>query len=100
MRKPTGSARKTDRPRGAAVVARPPKKETRVRAAKTTPRRGGESRAQAGRNGRAVEGRATEKVVRGKLPAGKDAATGTSRGKYVYCIIEAGDPLRFGPVGI
>jgi hypothetical protein len=27
------------------------------------------------------------------------AATG-SRGKYVYCIIEATDPLRFGPIGI
>ncbi len=26
-------------------------------------------------------------------------ATG-SRGKYVYCIIEAADPLRFGPIGI
>ncbi|HTK27950.1 MAG TPA: GvpL/GvpF family gas vesicle protein [Vicinamibacterales bacterium] len=25
---------------------------------------------------------------------------GPSRGKYVYCIIEAADPLRFGPIGI
>ena len=25
---------------------------------------------------------------------------GTSRGKYVYCIIESADPLRFGPIGI
>jgi len=26
--------------------------------------------------------------------------TGTSRGKYVYCIVDSGDPLRFGPIGI
>ena len=29
-----------------------------------------------------------------------DPSAGTSRGKYVYCIIEASDPLRFGPIGI
>jgi hypothetical protein len=29
-----------------------------------------------------------------------DAAVAGSRGKYVYCIIEAGDPLRFGSIGI
>jgi hypothetical protein len=28
-----------------------------------------------------------------------DAAV-ASRGKYVYCVIEASDPLRFGPIGI
>ena len=102
MRKPTGSARKTDRPRGAAAVARPLKKEKTVRAAKAAPRRqAGESRAPAGRNGRGVERRATEKVLRAvKQSAGGDAVTGASRGKYVYCIIEASDPLRFGPVGI
>jgi hypothetical protein len=27
-------------------------------------------------------------------------AEGASRGKYVYCIIEAPDPLTFGPIGI
>jgi hypothetical protein len=102
MRKPTVNARKTDRPRGAAAVARPSKKGGTVRVAKTAPRRqAGESRAPTGRNGRVVERRATEKVVRGgKISVGGDAATGASRGKYVYCIIEAGDPLRFGPVGI
>jgi hypothetical protein len=29
-----------------------------------------------------------------------DVDAGTSRGKYVYCIIEAPDRLRFGPIGI
>ena len=25
---------------------------------------------------------------------------GASRGKYVYCIIESSEPLRFGPIGV
>jgi hypothetical protein len=29
-----------------------------------------------------------------------EGAVATSRGKYVYCIIEAPDQLRFGPIGI
>jgi hypothetical protein len=29
-----------------------------------------------------------------------DPGAGASRGKYVYCIIESGEPLRFGPIGI
>jgi hypothetical protein len=33
-------------------------------------------------------------------PPSADASAGTSRGKYVYCIIEATDRLRFGPIGI
>src|SRR5437867_797016 len=33
-------------------------------------------------------------------PAIEAAAVGQSRGKYVYCVIEASDPLRFGGIGI
>ena len=63
---------------GAAKTARPPVREART--AKPEPRR------------------ATEKIVHGRaVPMETGAA---SRGKYVYCIIEAGDPLRFGPIGI
>jgi hypothetical protein len=29
-----------------------------------------------------------------------DLAVAGSRGKYVYCVIEAGDPFKFGPIGI
>jgi hypothetical protein len=29
-----------------------------------------------------------------------EVATGGSRGKYVYCIIESNEPLKFGPIGI
>ena len=35
----------------------------------------------------------------GRAPPSKPRAA-PSRGKYVYCIIEATDPLRFGPIGI
>src|SRR5262245_43321569 len=46
-----------------------------------------------------VERRASERVLHGgRMSASGDAAA--SRGKYVYCIIESGDPLRFGPIGI
>jgi hypothetical protein len=40
----------------------------------------------------AVVRRTAEKVAQAK--------TGASRGKYVYCIIGATDPLRFGPIGL
>src|SRR5262249_4044716 len=47
---------------------------------------------------RPIERRASEKVVH----AGRSGEAGlaASRGKYVYCIIDSGDPLRFGPIGI
>jgi Gas vesicle synthesis protein GvpL/GvpF len=46
--------------------------------------------------------RASEKVVQGgrATSPGSDTSAGASRGKYVYCIIESGEPLRFGPIGI
>ena len=46
--------------------------------------------------------RAPEKVVQGgrMTSPGADMGVGASRGKYVYCIIESGEPLRFGPIGI
>src|SRR5262249_19776326 len=47
-------------------------------------------------NGEAV-GRA-ENVVRARTAVAE--ATVGSRGKYVYCIVRATEPLRFGPIGI
>jgi hypothetical protein len=45
--------------------------------------------------------RASEKIVHGGRTAPSAEASGsTSRGKYVYCIIESTDALRFGPIGI
>src|SRR5581483_8344021 len=42
----------------------------------------------------------SEKVVHGGRSAAIEPAAAVSRGKYVYCIIDSSDPLRFGPVGI
>jgi gas vesicle protein GvpL/GvpF len=45
--------------------------------------------------------RASEKIVQGgRTTTGVEPELSTSRGKYVYCIIESNDPLRFGPIGI
>jgi Gas vesicle synthesis protein GvpL/GvpF len=45
--------------------------------------------------------RASEKVVQaGRTGSSAELSAGPSRGKYVYCIIESSDPLRFGPIGI
>jgi hypothetical protein len=48
----------------------------------------------------AVERKGTERerIVHGGHAA--EPGVGGSRGKYVYCIIESGDVLRFGPIGI
>src|SRR5947209_12071044 len=47
---------------------------------------------------RPFDRRASEKTLhRGRTSTNPGLA---SRGKYVYCIIESTDPLRFGPVGI
>jgi len=55
-----------------------------------------------GRGPAAGDRRALEKTVHGgqTTSANVDTAVGPSRGKYVYCIIESSDPLRFGPIGI
>jgi hypothetical protein len=55
--------------------------------------------AKAGRG--VAERRVSEKTVQGgKTMPSAEPSGSSSRGKYVYCIIESGDPLRFGPIGI
>ena len=45
--------------------------------------------------------RPLERPVREHGPSiAQDDNTGRSRGKYVYCIIESSEPLRFGPIGV
>jgi hypothetical protein len=41
-----------------------------------------------------------EGVLQGARVPEVDANVAASRGKYVYCVIEAQEPLRFGPIGI
>jgi hypothetical protein len=77
---PTRAAKPASKPNGAAgqATAKPA-----ARAARSTQDR-----------------RASEKIVQGGRTTTGEPELGTSRGKYVYCIIESSDPLRFGPIGI
>jgi hypothetical protein len=102
MRKPMASARRNDRSRATAVMPRTAAKKPAAKSAKTSLRRTSDARVAAPRSdGRAPERRGAEKNSR-RQPAGAAAvpSANASRGKYVYCIIEASDPLKFGPVGI
>ena len=47
------------------------------------------------------ERRSLEKILHtGRGAAAVESVGSASRGKYVYCIIESSDPLRFGPIGV
>ena len=107
MRKPSASARRPGRtpavvkavPKAAmrkGVPAKAPKASSRPNGSSA---RAGAARAVPVRQPR-VERRPSTKVVQAGTITPVDTHKGTSRGKYVYCIIEASDPLRFGPVGI
>jgi hypothetical protein len=113
MSKPSAGARKGGRalgpPRAAAPVKRGTKGSTPpVRAKAPTgngaarsgpiPALKGAAKAPA-KAQRLLDRRASEKTVQGaRTTVGESAIV--SRGKYVYCIIESGDPLKFGPIGI
>jgi hypothetical protein len=98
----SSGSRKTDRPRGASLksAARPPAKKTaQARTAKVAKPNGSSGAARvAMKPARLVDRRTSERVVQAGRTA--DAGLAASRGKYVYCIIESSDPLRFGPIGI
>ena len=84
--------------------ARTAKLAAKKTASKPAPRGNGPARASvpaAARPARMPERRASEKVVQGgRTTSAVDLARGGSRGKYVYCIIDSSDALKFGPVGI
>src|SRR5262249_34307327 len=101
MPKPTASARKSSSTRGG-----PPLKLSVSRR-----KNGAANKSSARRNGRTVT--ALEPASRGargeerrrdrvsqRAAAEIAPAAANSRGKYVYCVIEAIDALRFGQIGI
>jgi hypothetical protein len=103
MRKPPVSVRQSERGRQAvaALGKRGGKKRRAERREKGSLRKPPQSGAvPESRNGReaSVEVGARAAPAGGRLAAVESATT--SRGKYVYCIIEASDPLRFGTIGI
>jgi hypothetical protein len=113
MRKPSGRGATARRRRATAVArsarvtarkARPPLaagKPGTAKPPKAAPRANGHPRKGDARRvaKTAVAEHRVERVLHGGRPAKVDAAV-TSRGKYVYCVIEAQEPLRFGPIGI
>ncbi len=104
MRKPSGSARKNDRGRSAAV-ARAPKRPLKKAVRPVKAKANGRSPAPRPADSRMPRVRA-ERSAPAVRAASRSAAflpdpgSATSRGKYVYCIIEAPDALRFGGIGI
>jgi hypothetical protein len=91
--------------KGAAARSRPPagaaKTERRVRSAA----RGGGNGAAAPRAARKTEVGGLETRVQRHLepaprPGPPDVDRSTNRGRYVYCIIRASQPLRFGAIGM
>jgi hypothetical protein len=114
MRKASGSPRKGERPRAAGIIQRAAKGP----APKAVARKVAPGKLKANGNGNGAGRRGAERqvrrarvlgvprpaidrgpiAVRGVAAAAPAAAT--SRGKYVYCIIDAPSPLRFGAIGI
>jgi hypothetical protein len=64
-----------------------PETQKKKRGAKTSPRARGKDGAGA-------------RALASELPAESARAEAGPRGKYVYCIIQSGEALRFGPLGI
>src|SRR4051812_24968079 len=99
MRKPSASGKAKGGRGGATVAALKPKGRVAARAARPAGQANGSARASR-RPAVAKVARVAEQRVERPQPArfadAEPAATG-SRGKYVYCIIEAIDALRFGP---
>src|SRR5262245_57562438 len=103
MPRPSASASKGVR---VPVAAGPPAKAKAGAKKAPTPRGNGGVRNSRGSararesERRAPERRAPERIVQAGRPTTADAALSNSRGKYVYCIIESDEPMRFGPIGI
>jgi hypothetical protein len=106
MRKPPASAPRSGRQAAAAPSPRGAARRADARKAKTAKGNGRTNDSAAGasvaRPMRARPPKATRPAER-VLESGRaapEANARTSRGKYVYCIIDSPDPLRFGPIGI
>jgi hypothetical protein len=93
------SARKTA---PAARAAKPAVPRGQKTAAPANARTAGAARggnASAARVARAAAPRGQEARPE-RVPAPAPESDGTNRGRYVYCIIRASNPMRFGPIGM
>ena len=94
------TARTTPPPRGAKKMATSASSRSSSRASGAAKANGHGRAATKSRDERPAMRTASERVVQGGRASTLDVSTAASRGKYVYCIIDSTDPLRFGPVGI
>ena len=102
MRKPSASARKTQSVR--AVVTpfkfKAAKAATKGAKSRTAAARGAQARRSGAARAVAVRTLKRDDEKTGGPAPEPETSPAASRGKYVYCIIESADPLRFGPIGI
>ena len=102
------SPRKGRRPRPGSASLKGGAKKSPARSAKSAPAKANSSMRGAAvkpaARGRSAAGRRPpekDRIVQGRRTrAATEAVVSPSRGKYVYCIIDSGDPLRFGQIGI
>jgi Mg2+ and Co2+ transporter CorA len=100
MRKASDSTPKPDRGRGAVPMKAPGKKPGGRPKAASRPNGGARGAKSVPRQTARPARRAVEKTMQSRRTGPVDAAATPSRGKYVYCIIESSESLRFGPIGI
>ncbi len=97
------SSRKSPPPRGTRTA--PGSAKSPVRAAKPAAERArgngaGVTRVTQETEVRGTETRVERRVERAAKPTLPDVDGGANRGRYVYCIIETSQPLKFGSIGM
>ena len=88
----TVSMKKTAKKSAGAAKAATARRARANGAARSAPKPAREARG-------GTERRTSERILHTGRGA-TESPVGASRGKYVYCIIESSDPLRFGPIGV
>jgi hypothetical protein len=102
MRKASGSAPRPARGRGGVIVKAAAKKPVHRSTKAAVRPNGAARRAKSDRRALARPARRAPvpAVHAGRATQPVNTGVAASRGKYVYCIIEANELLRFGPIGI
>jgi Gas vesicle synthesis protein GvpL/GvpF len=100
MRKRPASAKAKGGRGAGAIAAVKPRKRAASRPARAAGKANGTMRFRAAAKSARPAERRIERLPQTARIRELEPAIAPSRGKYVYCIIEATDPLRFGPIGI
>jgi hypothetical protein len=100
--KNVGSVRKASPARGRKGAARPEKTAARAKTTERDGRAHGKSIARVTQQTevRGTEARVERRVERPPKPTVAEVDRTANRGRYVYCIIRATQPVKFGPIGM